>query len=385
MAQAPHPAGDGGADFVRRIVTDPKNVPDVMLLYGYLGASSEEGHERLYLNPDLSNFVEVPKTAILHQAQATKEQDPNAGVTLWVKKDAKLIYKMAPAQQAAQQALAYYFAGAIQAGAGAATPPIPQQTLPQALCPAPTIIEAACPATQAGPCPTRIATCHVTCAPNCTHVAPCPAFYQTCVGLGTCAPACQTHPPEATCGPSATCAVTCHATCVPVCTHVASCVATCLASCAPNCTHVAPCPTFVATCAATCQATCAPGCPTHHLTCAPVCTHVTPCVTRGQPDCPFPSEIPAQCTHIPNCPHPQAAGMAGGAGTPVYTGPACGPSVVIECTPACLTRYVSCNASCAPECWISRYEWCGLSNVVSCHFTCHPKQCIITQPGYGCP
>jgi hypothetical protein len=125
MAQAPQSPG-GNDNFIRRIVTDPKNVPDVMLLTGYLGASSEEAHERLYLSPDLTNYVEIPNTAILHQAPLPKEQDAHGGVTLWVRKDAALQYKMAPAAQA----LANYFAGAIQAaaqgapgGAGAAAGP----------------------------------------------------------------------------------------------------------------------------------------------------------------------------------------------------------------------------------------------------------------------
>ena len=108
MAQAPQTPG-GDANFIRQIVSDPKNVPDVTLLTGYLGASSEEGHERLYLSPDLSNYVEIPKAAILHQAPLPAEQDAHGGVTLWVKKDAALQYKMAPAAQA----LANYFAGAI--------------------------------------------------------------------------------------------------------------------------------------------------------------------------------------------------------------------------------------------------------------------------------
>ena len=110
MAQAPRQTGgEGAADFIRHIVPDPKNVPDVILLTGYLGASSEEAHERLYLSPDLTNYVEIPNTAILHQAPLPKEQDAHGGVTLWVKKDAALQYKMAPAAQA----LANYFAGAI--------------------------------------------------------------------------------------------------------------------------------------------------------------------------------------------------------------------------------------------------------------------------------
>ena len=63
------PSGTGGSHdspFVRAIVKDPANVPDVMQLYGYGGASSEEGHDRLYLSPDLSAYVEVPRAAILH-------------------------------------------------------------------------------------------------------------------------------------------------------------------------------------------------------------------------------------------------------------------------------------------------------------------------------
>jgi hypothetical protein len=36
MAQSPQSPG-GNDNFIRRIVTDPKNVPDVMLLTGYLG------------------------------------------------------------------------------------------------------------------------------------------------------------------------------------------------------------------------------------------------------------------------------------------------------------------------------------------------------------
>lgn len=109
MAQAPQQPRGNVAPFVQQIVSDPKNVPDLMLLNGYLGASSEEGCERLYLSPDLSSYVEIPGTAILHRAALPTEQDSNGGVTLWVRKDAALQYKMAPAAQA----LANYFAGAI--------------------------------------------------------------------------------------------------------------------------------------------------------------------------------------------------------------------------------------------------------------------------------
>jgi hypothetical protein len=103
MAQAQRPADEGGAEFVRRIVTDPNNVPNVMRLYGYPGASSEENHERLYLSPDLSTYVEVPTNAILHRMAVPPEQDPHGAVTLWVRRDAALVYKATPGAQALAQ------------------------------------------------------------------------------------------------------------------------------------------------------------------------------------------------------------------------------------------------------------------------------------------
>lgn len=199
MARAPEkPESGSSAEFVSSIVTDPKSVPDVMRLYGYLGASSEEGHERLYLNPDLTNYVEVPTQAILHRMTVPAEQDPYSAVCLWVKKDAALIYKMT----AAAQALAHYFAGAIQAGtpgaavaaaAGAAPQtvfcPTPPVTVP---CQWPSLIWCQTPAcTIAGPgcqtiactqaCPTHYPTCACPtpfCPPQ-THIVSCVALCRT--------------------------------------------------------------------------------------------------------------------------------------------------------------------------------------------------------------
>jgi hypothetical protein len=126
MAQSDEPGGEREepraereAEFVRQIVTDPRNVPDVMRLYGYPGASSEEHHDRLYLNADLSQYVEVPTNAILHRMAVPTEQDPNGAVVLWVRQDAALVYKSAPAAQA----LAQYFAGAIAGAAAAGAAP----------------------------------------------------------------------------------------------------------------------------------------------------------------------------------------------------------------------------------------------------------------------
>jgi hypothetical protein len=302
MAQAPKQPRADRASFVGDIVSDPKNVPDVMLLYGYLGASSEEDHERLYLRPDLTNYVEVPVTAILHQMAAAKEQDPHGGVTLWVKKDAALIYKMAPAAEA----LAHYFAGAIQAGAlGAAAAPQPQPPQTIGAC---TIAQAVCPPiTAVGPACTHLNTCgidcsivcpthppHATCAAGCTHVAPCPTHVATCAPQCTHTPCtvggpacgvtlpivCQnvtfntcacTHTPCTVGGPA--CGVTLPIVCQNVTFNTCACTIVCThaATCSPQCTNVPPCPQMTPAC-------------THVFTCQPFCGGPTlACGQGGQP------------------------------------------------------------------------------------------------------
>jgi len=352
MARAPREAADRAA-FVREIVSDPKAVPDVMLLYGYLGASSEEDHERLYLSPDLTNYVEVPTSAILHQMAAPKEQDPHGGVTLWVKKDAALVYRMAPAADA----VAHYFAGAIQAGAqAAAAAPIP--TPPITIGGACTIQQAFCPPTPAcslaatcGPC-TRITPClhtqpgQATCAVQCTHITPC----------------LQTQPGQATCAVQ--------------CTHITPCLQTQpgQATCAVQCTHITPCLQTQ------------PG----QATCAAQCTHITPCLTHGvacsnAPAC-FPTEVtPCVATHLCTAAEcaavgpPQQALMApqciGGTAAPAPTLACsllqCPTRVFIQCphhTPLCPipTVNIFCRSHGTPCCPVSGGAFCAGSLDAAC-------------------
>src|SRR5260370_1364399 len=119
MAKAPDHTGV--SPFVREIVPDPSNVPEGTLVYGYLGASSEADHERLYLRADLAHYVEIPTSAILRRMAAPADLDPRGGITLWVKKDAKLLYKALPGAQSLSQ----FFTGQIQTGAAAGGMPQP--------------------------------------------------------------------------------------------------------------------------------------------------------------------------------------------------------------------------------------------------------------------
>jgi hypothetical protein len=86
-----------GSDFVAGIVKDPRRPPQTLMLTGYLGASSEDGHTRLYLDPNLSRSVEIPDDAILHR------QDAGPGTLgashVWIKRDAALAWGPVASQQ----------------------------------------------------------------------------------------------------------------------------------------------------------------------------------------------------------------------------------------------------------------------------------------------
>ena len=79
-------------DFVGRIVQDPSQPPDLLLLSGYLGASSEEGHVRLYLDEELSRYVELPEKSIRHTQELSPEQSPLGGSLVWLERGAEVLH-----------------------------------------------------------------------------------------------------------------------------------------------------------------------------------------------------------------------------------------------------------------------------------------------------
>ncbi len=87
MADKPKGTTD---NFISRIVKDPKQVPDALMLTGYLGASSEAKHTRLYFNAQLSSYVEIPDEGILTTQDLP--EDVLGGSIVWIKKDAVLIH-----------------------------------------------------------------------------------------------------------------------------------------------------------------------------------------------------------------------------------------------------------------------------------------------------
>ncbi len=57
---------------VEALVPDPGSLADVVMLHGYLGKSAVEGSWRLYLTPDLDEYVEIPEDKILHHRRLSR-------------------------------------------------------------------------------------------------------------------------------------------------------------------------------------------------------------------------------------------------------------------------------------------------------------------------
>ncbi|MFA7241339.1 MAG: hypothetical protein WC091_14605 [Sulfuricellaceae bacterium] len=105
--------------FVDQLITDPGNIPDMILLNGFEGKSSMEGYTRLYLNAVLNEYYEIPQEAVLHAVSGiASAAAPLASTYLWLKGDAELIRK----GKSIADRKTKFLAGDIQSGQAAAKP-----------------------------------------------------------------------------------------------------------------------------------------------------------------------------------------------------------------------------------------------------------------------
>ncbi len=79
-----------GDDFVKALVRDARQPPKLRILTGWFGNSTEPNHTRLYLDPELRGYMEVPDDAILHIRVIGKEHSPLGGSIVWLRGDVQL-------------------------------------------------------------------------------------------------------------------------------------------------------------------------------------------------------------------------------------------------------------------------------------------------------
>jgi hypothetical protein len=415
MAEKKSPAG--GADFIAKIVKDPKNPPDTVVLTGYLGASSEDDHTRLYSDPGLGSYVEIPDDAILHS-------EPVAGDSLgarrvWIKRDAVLIHGPAGSQRPkgtflegpimqAHLGAAAGGAGGVGGGGGIFTwfpicptlqpgcptdlqaswgpgcPPTPHMPCvtwicaPTLDCPPPPTAAVHCPPTPHKPCQFTV---DLRCMTMQCTAALCPSNAFGCVTVGGCqlqSAACQ-HGGAQVAQPMAAAAAMGPMVAAPPQTVLPACDIT--PHCAP--TPHQPCPTpqvFCDTLAPPCIPIPTPQCPPTPQPCP---TPHQPCLTGPTLCCTAPQQchtLPPQChpTVPPQCPP-----------TPLQHCPTGPTACCTNMQPGCLPTVAPCHST-PPQCQPTFFLICQPTLLQQCHPTlppqCHPTlaacQVPVTQ---GCP
>ena len=76
--------------FVEALAPDPSRIPEVNVLSGHLGRSPREGHVRLYRNPALTGFIEIPLSDVLHVERFDQAPHRLGSAVLWVRADADI-------------------------------------------------------------------------------------------------------------------------------------------------------------------------------------------------------------------------------------------------------------------------------------------------------
>jgi len=235
MAQQRPPRGGGGKagggggggipthPLVEALAPDPAQPPQrAARLFGYPGPSTDPNATRLYLDHDLSSYIEVPHDAIRHSQ--TLEND--AGTIVWVDPSATVTHSTTQSHEVQADFLSggiaqQHLGAAAAAGAGPAG----------AIFPTPTV-----QVTHFGPCLSDFVRCGWTRIPHCwqtetcppSHFAPCVSVGFTCTYLPPCGvlthtPPCQllTHaPPCPSIGIACTVAPPCHVSGIIACSQL---------------------------------------------------------------------------------------------------------------------------------------------------------------------
>ncbi len=77
-------------ELVKKLVPDPSQVPSVRCLAGFMGSSTKAGYKRLYLTPELNEYVEFRTEDVVHTQSVATDRNPLGGSVVWLKRDAEI-------------------------------------------------------------------------------------------------------------------------------------------------------------------------------------------------------------------------------------------------------------------------------------------------------
>jgi hypothetical protein len=79
-------------ELVKSLAPDSQRPPDVRMLNGFLGKSTQDGYWRLYLTPELTEYVEFSEEDVIHSQRLDPNQSPLGGTVVWVRREANLTH-----------------------------------------------------------------------------------------------------------------------------------------------------------------------------------------------------------------------------------------------------------------------------------------------------
>ena len=97
---------------VDQLMPDPGNPQPTIQLTGWLGKGTDEGWWRLYLTPQLDEYVEFSSDSVVHTQPLQKEQSALGGSTVWLKAGTALNHT----QVVQRQVQADFLSGGITSG-----------------------------------------------------------------------------------------------------------------------------------------------------------------------------------------------------------------------------------------------------------------------------
>jgi hypothetical protein len=109
---------------VEQLVPDPANHEPTIQLTGWLGKDAKEGFWRLYLTPQLDEYVQFAETDVIHSQPAQADQSPLGGTLVWLKSGTALQHTRVVKQNVQADFLAGGIVSNYMSGAASAYPSI---------------------------------------------------------------------------------------------------------------------------------------------------------------------------------------------------------------------------------------------------------------------
>jgi hypothetical protein len=108
---------------VEQLIPDPGNYQPTIQLTGWLGKGTEEGVWRLYLTPQLDEFVQFSEEQVVQTQPVQQEQSPLDGTIIWLQSGTVLQHTRVVTRQVQADFLSGGITSGFMAGAVSSIPP----------------------------------------------------------------------------------------------------------------------------------------------------------------------------------------------------------------------------------------------------------------------